>query len=227
MTSGKKFVIKLVQLIFKIIARVNVTGVKKIPFEETVILTANHIGSLDGLLVLAINEFAYHPNLVVIVAEKYEQIALYKWAVKKLDWMFVDRFNNDVRTLKRVLRQLKGSSLMAIAPEGTRSPNGALIEGKSGAAYLAAKTKATLIPITVVGTEDATVKFRLPRLKRLDITMVIGEPYRIPELPKENRDEFLATQTDEIMCRLAAQLPASHRGIYADHPRLKELLSEG
>jgi 1-acyl-sn-glycerol-3-phosphate acyltransferase len=29
--------------------------------------------------------------------------------------------------------------------------------------------------------------------------------------------------TDEIMCRIAALLPEKYRGVYANHPRLKEL----
>jgi hypothetical protein len=28
------------------------------------------------------------------------------------------------------------------------------------------------------------------------------------------------------MCRIAGLLPESHRGVYADHPRLTELLQE-
>jgi 1-acyl-sn-glycerol-3-phosphate acyltransferase len=32
--------------------------------------------------------------------------------------------------------------------------------------------------------------------------------------------------TDEIMCQIAALLPESYRGVYADHPRLKELLKK-
>jgi hypothetical protein len=30
--------------------------------------------------------------------------------------------------------------------------------------------------------------------------------------------------TDEIMCQIASRLPENYRGVYADHPRLKELL---
>jgi hypothetical protein len=31
--------------------------------------------------------------------------------------------------------------------------------------------------------------------------------------------------TDEIMCRIGVLLPEKYRGVYADHPRLKELLA--
>ena len=31
--------------------------------------------------------------------------------------------------------------------------------------------------------------------------------------------------TDEIMCRIGVMLPEKYRGVYANHPRLKELLA--
>jgi hypothetical protein len=34
----------------------------------------------------------------------------------------------------------------------------------------------------------------------------------------------LREATDEIMCQLAFLLPEKYRGVYADHPRLKEML---
>jgi 1-acyl-sn-glycerol-3-phosphate acyltransferase len=37
---------------------------------------------------------------------------------------------------------------------------------------------------------------------------------------------MLKQYTDEIMCRIAALLPERYRGVYAEHPRLKELLAE-
>jgi 1-acyl-sn-glycerol-3-phosphate acyltransferase len=163
----------------------------------------------------------------VVIAEKYEVRPIFKWAIDSLDFMFIDRFNPDVYTVRKVLRMLKNNGLMMLAPEGTRSLDASLIEGKSGAAYFAAKTGALIVPIGATGTEDTVVKRRFKKLQRLDVAINVGDPYSIPPLPSENREEFLEKYTDEIMCRIAAQLPPSYRGIYADHPRLQELLAEG
>jgi 1-acyl-sn-glycerol-3-phosphate acyltransferase len=53
--------------------------------------------------------------------------------------------------------------------------------------------------------------------------------FTLPPLPSESqgRDEALKTDTDEIMCRIAAELPPENRGFYAEHARLKELLQNG
>ncbi|MFC1936798.1 lysophospholipid acyltransferase family protein, partial [Chloroflexota bacterium] len=203
-----------------------IEGIEKIPDNEKVILTSNHIGYLDGFLILSMDKIAYHPNLVVIVAEKYAQITFYRWAVKILNWMFIDRYNPDIKTMREVLKRMRNKSLLVIAPEGTRSPNATLIEGKPGAAYIAAKTEAKIVPITITGYSDKVYKKHLKQLKKLDINIKIGDPYKLPPLPRDDRDVHIKSATDEIMCRIAAQLPVSYRGIYTDHPRLKELLEE-
>jgi hypothetical protein len=41
-----------------------------------------------------------------------------------------------------------------------------------------------------------------------------------------DRQGWLQRSTDEIMCRIAAQLPPQYRGYYAEHPRLQALLRE-
>ncbi|NJN80793.1 MAG: hypothetical protein HC797_10190 [Anaerolineales bacterium] len=53
-----------------------------------------------------------------------------------------------------------------------------------------------------------------------------GEPFTLPPIPRDKREETLKQYTDEIMCRIAVMLPKHNRGFYADHPRLKELLNE-
>jgi 1-acyl-sn-glycerol-3-phosphate acyltransferase len=97
--------------------------------------------------------------------------------------------------------------------------------GKPGAAYLAAKTGVPIIPMSIVGTEDKEVVRRLRRFRRLDITIRVGEPFSLPPMPRQNRDEFLRQSTDKMMCRIAVLLPPKYRGVYADHPKLQELLN--
>jgi 1-acyl-sn-glycerol-3-phosphate acyltransferase len=49
--------------------------------------------------------------------------------------------------------------------------------------------------------------------------------YTLLPLPKENREGTIQDYNDEIMCRIAALLPVEYRGVYADHPRVDELLN--
>jgi 1-acyl-sn-glycerol-3-phosphate acyltransferase len=113
---------------------------------------------------------------------------------------------------------------LVIAPEGTRSKTKSLIKGKPGAAYLASRGGVPILPAGMYGTEDDLVSHRLKHFQKLDLHIQFGTPFTLPPLPKHHRDEILNQYTDEIMCQIAALLPPSYRGIYAEYPRTLELL---
>jgi 1-acyl-sn-glycerol-3-phosphate acyltransferase len=81
------------------------------------------------------------------------------------------------------------------------------------------------MPVAVSGTEDRAILQNLKRLRRSKILVRGGDPFVI-EIPKgKGRERAMREATDEIMCRIAAMLPEKYRGVYTDHPRLKELLA--
>ncbi len=143
-----------------------------------------------------------------------------------MNFLFSDRFNPDLKALRQMIALMEAGNAMVIAPEGTRSRTGALIEGKPGAAYLAARSGFPVVPVAITGTEDRVFFGNLRRFRKSRITLTGGKPFTIPPLPRENRDQALREATDEIMCRIAALLPERYRGVYANHPRLKELLAQ-
>jgi 1-acyl-sn-glycerol-3-phosphate acyltransferase len=165
-------------------------------------------------------------DLFIPVAEKFEKIGWIRWIAKYLNFLFVDRFNPDLKALRKMISLMEDGKCLVIAPEGTRSLNGALNEGKPGVAYLAARSGFPVIPIAITGTADAVVIENVKRLRKSGITLTGGKPFIIPPLPNKDRDAMLQKYTDEIMCQIAALLPEQYRGVYADHPRLKELLSQ-
>ena len=210
-----------VHLMFRLVGRVTLHGGERIPASGAYIIASNHVGRLDAPLVYYLLD---RRDVIMMVAEKYRQSAFYRWFVKQLDAIWVDRFNADLGALRTTLGRLKRGQVLVMAPEGTRSKTGQLNYARPGASYLAAKSGVPIVPVGLVGTEDRLVVQRLKRLQRLDIHLYIGEPFRLPPLNGGDRDAALQADTDEIMCRIAALLPAEARGVYADYPRLKELL---
>ncbi len=210
------------RFVLNIIARIEIVG--SIDYQTGgFIITGNHVGRLEAFLVILLAE---RDDIVLILAEKYKKYAFWRYVARKVDGIWINRFDADFAALRVVLKRLQNGEVLAVAPEGTRSPTESLLPGHPGAAYLAAKSGLPIIPIGIVGTEDRVVKQRLKRLQRLDITARVGTPYHVPPMPKADRDAWLAEQTDEIMCRIAVLLPPDHRGVYADHPRLHALLLE-
>jgi 1-acyl-sn-glycerol-3-phosphate acyltransferase len=213
----------LIRIVVRLTARVEVIHYERTNLPEGFIVVSNHLGRLDVAFVYF---FLNRKEVTVLVAEKYKQSAFFRWAVKALDAVWIDRFNADLVAMRECLQRLKKGHILVMAPEGTRSASGALIEARSGASYLAAKSGAWILPVAATGTEDHLVIKNLRRLKRSRVVIHVGEPFKLPPLPRENRESALQQYTDEMMCRIAALLPPAYRGYYADHSRLKELIAE-
>ena len=217
-----KYIIRgLIRFLFNLIARVEVRGYENLPKDSSFVIATNHLGFVDvPIAFYALDRW----DMFVLIAEKWGKIDLVRWVGKYFNFIFIDRFNPDIKALRKVISLMESNNILVIAPEGTRSRTGALIEAKPGVSYLATKLNRPIVPVAITGTEDKNLFGNLKRLRRSHITLTAGQVFSLPPLPRENRDEVLKRYTDEIMCHIAALLPETYRGVYAAHPRLKELL---
>jgi 1-acyl-sn-glycerol-3-phosphate acyltransferase len=213
----------LIRTMLRLIAHVEVTDLENIPTTGAVIAVSNHLGRLDALMPYT---FSDRTDIVMVIAEKYYANPVFRWLGKQLDGVFIDRFNADVGALREVFSRLKRGGLLVMAPEGTRSSTEGMIEGKPGSGYLAAKAGVPIVPVGITGTEDRLVVQQLRRLRRVQIKARAGKPFTLPPFDNKNREAAIQRATEEIMCQIAALIPPHNRGIYADHPRLAELLSQ-
>jgi 1-acyl-sn-glycerol-3-phosphate acyltransferase len=221
--STHKILQFIVRLVLNIIARFEMVGAENLPTGRGYVIAGNHIGRLDAALPYYMLD---RPDIIIMVAEKYEKNAIFRWLTRITNGMFVDRFNADIRVVRECLRRLQQGQILTITPEGTRSKSGNLNQARPGGVYLAWKAGVPILPVAVTGTEDAIVEERLTHFQRLNIKLVAGPAFTLPPFEGKNRDALLQQYTDEVMCRIAALLPEERRGAYADHPRLKELLMQ-
>ncbi len=213
----------LIRRIFNLIARVEVSGYEHLPQGESFVIATNHLGIVDvPIAFYALDRW----DMFVVIGEKWRDVGLFRWIGKHFNFIFIDRFNPDIKALRTIISLMEDNHILVIAPEGTRSRTGALIEARPGVSYLATKLRRPIVPVAITGTEDKNLLDNLKRLRRSYVTVTAGPAFTLPPLPRENRDEILKQYTDEIMCHIAALLPEKYRGVYADHPRLKELLAQ-
>src|SRR5512138_1343959 len=156
----RNFLRWLIRSILNLIARVEVQGYEYLPEEGNFVVATNHLGIVDVPIGLyALNRW----DMFVMIGEKWEKVGLFRWAGKYFNLIFIDRFNPDVKTLRKVIALMEKNNILVIAPEGTRSRVGSLIEAKSGVSYLAAKLERPIVPVAITGSED---KVLLANLKR-------------------------------------------------------------
>lgn len=204
------------------LSHLEIRGLENLPLEGGCLLASNHLGYLDAALYFAVLP---RSDVKGLVASTYRYVPILNWLVNRAGGIWLDREKSDFGALRQAAAYIQQGGLLGLAPEGFRSPTHQLIQGKVGAAFLAAHAGAVpVVPAAVTGTEN--VLRQLLRLKRPHFTLTFGEAFSLPPLERTDRSGSLQRNTDEIMCRIAILLPESYRGVYADHPRLHELAKE-
>lgn len=218
----RKFLRWLIHIVLNLITKVEAIGYENLPEKGGFVIAVNHLGIIDAPLAFyALDSW----NLFIPVAEKWEQMPILKWLGKYLNFIFIDRFNPDLKGMREMMKRMDEGQTLIIAPEGTRARDEKMAQAKPGVAYLGSKMGWRIVPVAISGTEDRVFFNNLKHLRRTHIKLLAGKSFRLPPFPKENREETLQKYADEIMCRIAVMLPENNRGYYADHPRLKELLN--
>jgi 1-acyl-sn-glycerol-3-phosphate acyltransferase len=211
----------IVRFIMRIITRIKVQDIDKLP-GGNLIIAANHLGRLDTAVLLCVLD---REDIIMPIAEKYKNHPLFGMIGRSTNGIWLNRFEADFSAMRRILERMKQGGVLVIAPEGTRSKTEALQKGKMGVAFLASKSGFPILPVALTGTEDRLVMRNLKRLRRSKILVKPGNLFKI-EIPQgSGREEALQEATDDIMCHIGALLPEKYRGVYAEHPRLNELLS--
>jgi 1-acyl-sn-glycerol-3-phosphate acyltransferase len=220
----KKFLRWLIHTVLGLVTKIEPIGYENLPETGGFVIAVNHLGFLDApMAYYALDNW----DLFIPVAEKWEENPLWRWLGKYLNFIFIDRFNPDLRAMREMIKRMELGQTLIIAPEGTRARDEKMAQGKPGVAYLASKMDWQIVPVAISGSEDRVLINNLKRFKRTPIKLIAGKSFKLPPFPKQNREEILQKYTDEIMCRIAAMLPEKNRGYYAEFPRLKEILNGG
>ena len=172
-------------------------------------MVTNHLSAFDSPLLLTVC-----PHTIrAFAAAKHKRNPLYGPLLALMGSVWVRRGNVDRRALNGALDVLRRGQVLGMAPEGTRARGVyALQKGKTGPAYIATRAGVRIVPVGVTGTEK--IKHNLPRLRRTDVRVVVGQPFRLPESGQVERQK-LHEYTDLIMHAIADLLPEEYRGVYA------------
>ncbi|MFG2028811.1 lysophospholipid acyltransferase family protein [Streptomyces sp. NPDC048825] len=198
--------------------RPRIEGLEHVPAQGAAIVAGNHLSFADALLMptvlnrritfLAKAEYFTAPSLggrlTALVLRRAGQIP-------------VDRSGGAAgqAALRKGLGVLAKGELLAIYPEGTRSPDGRLYRGKVGVAVLALTAQVPVIPCAMVGTFAIWPSGRvLPRLT--PVTIRFGKPLDFSRFAgMAHRKTVLRAVTDEIMYAIRRLSGQEHVDRYA------------
>ncbi|OQY44196.1 MAG: hypothetical protein B6242_13135 [Anaerolineaceae bacterium 4572_78] len=162
-------------IVSKLIAKVEISGLENVPLDKPFILASNHLTFLDSPILM----LALPVQITALVARKWEKI---KWARFFLNIggaIFIHRDKIDTKALRASLKVLKEGGVLGIAPEGTRSRTGGLIQAKPGVAYLSSKISVPILPVGISG--HANFESDLRNLKRFPVHVNIGKLIYLPQ----------------------------------------------
>lgn len=184
-----------------------VEGDERIPRTGPFILVSNHCSNLDPeILGWAIGK---RTNRLIHFMAKAEMRSwpVLGWLASQSGVYFVRRGEGDRSAQRFSLEALAAGRPIALFPEGTRSRDGHLKAGKSGAAFLAMRSGAPLLPVGISGTHRLFPgRSRMPHPSRVAVR--VGEPYTLEHVPEGRIDRgALEAGTELIMATIEALLP--------------------
>ncbi len=209
----------LARFLLLFVGSVETHGLEHVPAEGPYIVAVNHMSKADPpllLIVLPTNKLRF------FAAEKWEHHLLFGPMMKWAGAIYINRGEVDRAALRQALAALREGSVFGLAPEGTRSRVGALIRARDGAAYLATRSGVPILPAGIVNSD--AIGQNLVRLRRTRLEVNFGRPFTVPDIGRRPRGSDLSAYTHLIMIHIAALIPASQRGYYADSPALLALL---
>ena len=203
-------------------ARYTIHGREHIPADVSgALAVTNHTCILDPPLVaLCLPEGT---SWKLFASKTQQNVPVSGWLLKQSGSIFIDRHNVDRHALKQGLDALKEGHTFGLAPEGTRSKEtGEMRKAKNGAAYLAVKSGAPVIPVGIVNGPQWNKNWKRGRNTHLDLN--IAPSIHMPDLGRRVRITDLDAYSHYIMIHIAQQLPPQYHGYYADSPALAALL---
>lgn len=198
-------------LIVRLIARVRVQGVERVPARGPLVLAFNHLGHLDPFLLYL--TLPTPPEFIGLA--DLLNVRVVGWAFRQYGALAVRRDEFDRQVLERAMALLDAGLMVALAPEARQSRTGQLERARTGVAYLAMKCGVPVVPVAITGTKFAGKRL-VRRLRRVDLSITYGAPMSLPPLPRggAERKAALREQADRIMQEIAALLPEGVRGVY-------------
>jgi 1-acyl-sn-glycerol-3-phosphate acyltransferase len=196
--------------------RPTVEGLEHLPQTGGAVLACNHLSVADEYMMGAVV-----PRHIAFWAksEYFNGTGVRGWAMRALmnglGAIEVNRAGGRaaLTALDAAIPALRGGDLVGVYPEGTRSPDGRLYRGRTGAVRLALLAEVPIVPIGVLGTDRMQpIGSKIPRLGA-KVVLRFGKPMDVAGRPLDSAT--LRSITDELMLNIQGLTDQEYVGRYA------------
>ncbi len=188
----------IVKPVAKVLWRIHTTGLHHVPEEGAAIFCPNHISFFDSIVLPAVL-----PRRISYVGKaEYLDSWKTKYIFPAVGMIPIDRGGGSAsqRALDTAARVLGRGEFFGIYPEGTRSRDGVLHRGRTGAARLALRTGAPIIPVGLCGTDEIQPTGASVPRPFTSCQVNIGAPIDVTRyLDRQDDRMVLRRLTDEVM----------------------------
>ncbi len=214
MGLGYRILRSVANLILTFQMRLEIRGIEQLPQTGPLLFVSNHLGNTDQF---AIAVRLRHELRILAKAELFEW-PIVGWLARRGAAVPIHRGEADREALRTVRDLLVTGAWVLVFPEGTyvdaHEPLG-MLPVKTGAAWLAWHTGATVVPVAITGTEVVWSPGRGWRLwQRPRVRVIFGDPYKPPWPAQMAPKAAWRAAADEMARRIAALLPEDYRGAY-------------
>ena len=212
--------------------RTRVIGRENFPREGAAILASNHIGALDSLVIPASmpRKITFPAKAELFAGDRGLGSKIVAWFLKAVGQVPMDRSGGraSAAALGSITSVLADGNVVAIYPEGTRSPDGRLYKGKTGMARMVLGHDVPVIPVGVAGTKSFKGPFGIPWVWRP--VVIVGEPLDFSQYATDKPStKLLRWVTDETLRAIQQLTGQEYADVYATrvkHGDLKEVGSD-
>ena len=202
-----------------------VKGLENVPRTGPLIVVCNHLSFVDSVfLPLMIDrQMAF-----LAKSDYFTGKGIRGWFIRffmtSAGQLPIDRSGGKASeaSLNAGLQVLAEGGVLAIYPEGTRSPDGRMYRGRTGVARMILEAHVPVIPAAVIGTEKVMpFGSNIPKVHRVGV--FIGEPLDFSRFEGMETDRFvLRSITDEIIYEMNALSEQEYVDVYASTIRSQQ-----
>lgn len=194
--------------------KVSIEGSENIPTDGPAILCPNHISFFDSVFTMA-----YAGRQISFVGKaEYMDSWKTKHLFPALGMIPIDRAGGSKSEGALIAAEnvLRRGELFGIYPEGTRSRDGMLYKGHTGAARLAVKLGCPIIPVGIIGTREIQPPDKIIPKVGLQCTVKFGQPIHPQRYLERGGDHMVLREiTDELMFEIRELTGQEYRNVYA------------